>query len=105
DLATAVDSLERAVAIEDGLPYMEPPFWYYPVRQSVGAVLVLQGQAERAATVFRDSLELAPNNGWALFGLREAQAAQGDKAGADETDRLLRAAWAGDPTLLALERL
>jgi tetratricopeptide (TPR) repeat protein len=105
DLAAAVDSLEQAVAIEDGLPYMEPPFWYYPVRQSLGAALLLQGQAERAATVFLDSLEPAPNNGWALFGLREAQAAQGDKAAADETDRLLRAAWSGDTTLLALERL
>jgi tetratricopeptide (TPR) repeat protein len=105
DLAAAVESLEQAVALEDALPYMEPPFWYYPVRQSLGAVLLLQGQAERAAVVFRDSLERAPNNGWALFGLREAQAAQGDKAAAGETDRLLRAAWSGDATLLALERL
>lgn len=105
DLASAVDSLEEAVALEDGLPYMEPPFWYYPIRQSLGATLLLQGQAERAAAVFRDGLERAPNNGWALYGLREAQAAQGDKAGADETDRLLRAAWSGNSALLALERL
>jgi tetratricopeptide (TPR) repeat protein len=105
DLASAVDSLEQAVALEDSLPYMEPPFWYYPVRQSLGATLLLQGEAERAAAVFRESLERAPDNGWALYGLREAQAALGDKAGADQTDRLLRAAWSGDPALLTLERL
>ena len=27
----------RAAVIEDRLSYMEPPFWYYPVRQSLGA--------------------------------------------------------------------
>src|SRR5690606_15476031 len=26
----AVGHFERAVALQDGLPYMEPPFWYYP---------------------------------------------------------------------------
>ena len=24
--------------VEDALAYMEPPYWYYPVRQSLGAV-------------------------------------------------------------------
>jgi tetratricopeptide (TPR) repeat protein len=105
DLAGAVDRFERAVALEDALPYMEPPFWYYPVRQSLGAALLLQGEAKRAAEAFRDSLARTPNNGWALYGLREAQAALGDKPGAGETDRLLGAAWMGDASLLDLERL
>src|SRR6267378_2761295 len=34
DLDGAVRELEAAVAIQDTLPYMEPPYWYYPVRQT-----------------------------------------------------------------------
>jgi tetratricopeptide (TPR) repeat protein len=35
DHASAVALFEKAVAAEDTLPYMEPPYWYYPVRQSL----------------------------------------------------------------------
>ena len=37
DLAGAAKAYEEAIAIEDALAYMEPPYWYYPVRQSLGA--------------------------------------------------------------------
>ena len=48
DTAAAVRAFERAVEIEDALPYMEPPYWYYPVRQSLGAALLADGRAEEA---------------------------------------------------------
>ena len=30
DKAAAMERFERAAALQDGLPYMEPPYWYYP---------------------------------------------------------------------------
>jgi hypothetical protein len=45
---------------------MEPPYWYYPIRQSLGAVLLMAGQLDRAEAVFQASLNSTSNNGWAL---------------------------------------
>jgi tetratricopeptide (TPR) repeat protein len=94
DLDKAIAELETAVQIQDSLFYLEPPFWYYPVRQSLGAALIMAGRAAEAEDVLRQSLIDAPNNGWALYGLMEAQKAQGDPAAA-ETEKLFDAAWAG----------
>ena len=105
DLAQAADALRRAVEIQDRLPYMEPPYWYYPVRQSLGAVLLEQGNAAEAEMVFRRSLMQTPNNGWALYGLLEAQKAQGDTVGAEQTTELFGNAWLGEKTELSLARL
>ena len=105
DPAQAADALRRAVEIQDSLPYMEPPYWYYPVRQSLGAVLLEQGKAAEAEMVFRRTLMEVPNNGWALYGLLEAQKAQGDTAGAEQTADLLKNAWLGDKATLSLARL
>jgi tetratricopeptide (TPR) repeat protein len=100
----AVASFEAAAALEDKLAYMEPPFWYYPVRQSLGAALLQAGDAARAAEIFRASLKAAPHNGWALYGLREALARQGDAAGSEDAARRLELSWAGAKTL-SLSRL
>ena len=37
DHAAEVAALERAVKTQDALQYTEPPYWFYPVRQSLGA--------------------------------------------------------------------
>lgn len=105
DLDQAAERYRKAVAIQDGLPYMEPPYWYYPVRQSLGAVLLDQGKAAEAEQVFRRTLMNFPNNAWALFGLMQAQSAQRDAVGAKQTARLLREAWLGDEDGLSLARL
>jgi tetratricopeptide (TPR) repeat protein len=97
DHEQAVREFQVAVEIQDSLPYLEPPYWYYPVRQSLGAALLDAGQAEEAEQAFREALVEAPNNGWALFGLMRAQEALGDEAGAAATGELFKAAWAGDP--------
>jgi tetratricopeptide (TPR) repeat protein len=101
----AIQEFEVAVQIQDSLPYMEPEFWYYPIRQSLGATLLMAGRAEEATEAFRAALIDAPNNGWALFGLMEAQKALGDEAGAAASAKLLDQAWAGDRDLLELARL
>jgi tetratricopeptide (TPR) repeat protein len=105
DLARAADAFRRAVDIQDGLPYMEPPYWYFPVRQALGAVLLEQGKTAEAEMVFRRTLIASPNNGWALFGLLEAQKAQGDAVGAARTAELLNKAWLGDKATLTTARL
>jgi hypothetical protein len=94
-----------AVQIQDSLPYLEPEYWYYPVRQSLGAAQLMAGHAEQAAETFRAALIDAPNNGWALWGLMEAQKAAGDQAAVEETAQLFDKAWAGDDRLLDLARL
>src|SRR5205085_2463065 len=54
DLDGAIRRLEAAVAIQDTLPYMEPPYWYYPLRQTLGALLLLKGDAQAARDAFRE---------------------------------------------------
>ena len=78
----AVEHFAEAVAMQDALPYTEPPFWYYPTRQSLGAALLADGRAEEAQAVFEADLKQYPMNGWSTFGLAEAMQAQGDEAGA-----------------------
>lgn len=95
DLEGAVREFQVAVQIQDAIPYTEPPYWYYPVRQSLGAALLMAGRADEAAKVFEAALLDAPNNGWALFGLMKAEDAQGDGDAAAATRKLFERAWAG----------
>ena len=92
DRATAVGELAAAVALEDRLKYAEPPDWYYPVRQTLGAVLLEAGQGREAERVYREDLERNPKNGWSLFGLAKALDAQGN-TGADAVRKEFREAW------------
>jgi tetratricopeptide (TPR) repeat protein len=101
----AAQAYAQAVEVQDTLPYLEPPYWYYPVRQSLGAALLRAGDAAQARKVFEESLERSPNNGWALFGLMQAQKALGDEAAAAETQKRFAAAWSGDPASLDLSQL
>jgi tetratricopeptide (TPR) repeat protein len=103
--STAIDEFRHAVSLQDTLRYMEPPFWYYPVRQSLGAALMKAGRNEEAVEVFKASLKDAPNNGWAIYGLMEAQKAMGDQAGAKASEEMLAKAWAGPRELLELSKL
>ena len=96
----------RAVAIEDRIPYMEPPFWYYPVRQSLGAAQLAMGDPHAARQSFMAALARAPNNGWALYGLAESQRRMKDRPAMRGTRAALERAWLGtDRTALQLIRL
>jgi tetratricopeptide (TPR) repeat protein len=98
----AVEALERGVARQDRLVYMEPPPWYAPVRQSLGAVLLDAGRAAEAEAVYRADLAAYPKNGWSLFGLAESLRAQDKAAEADWARQGFRAAWTqADVTLEA----
>ena len=73
----AARSFAAAVALEDGLTYMEPPDWPIPVRQLQGAGLLAIGRAKEAETAFRDDLKKFPRNGWSLSGLQASLERQG----------------------------
>ena len=69
DDAASIDAWRVAVLKEDMLSYDEPPDWFYPTRESLGAALFRAKQFERAEQVFRDDLTRNPNSGRSLFGL------------------------------------
>ena len=77
---------------------MEPPWWYYPVRQSLGAALYRAGRYDEAREAFTAALAKAPNNGWALYGLAASERALGRRAQAAAARMALGRAWSGDPS-------
>jgi len=95
DPAAAVPLLRDAVAVQDSLNYGEPPDWFFPVRESLGAALLLQGDSAAAEKVFREDLDRNPRNPRSLFGLREALKAQHRDYDAQFVDRQFQAAWKG----------
>jgi tetratricopeptide (TPR) repeat protein len=105
DNERATEDFRAAVAIQDTLPYLEPPYWYYPVRQSLGAALLQAGKASEAEQAFRAALDEFPNNAWALYGLMAAQRAQGNDAGAAETQHRFQEVWEGAEGSLDLAHL
>jgi tetratricopeptide (TPR) repeat protein len=101
DRAEAIAQLEAAIAIQDSLPYIEPPAWYFPIRQLLGPELLANGQAEAAEAVYRKDLEQYPANGWSLFGLAQALEAQGKTGEAETVRGEFEAAWSGSDVVLA----
>jgi tetratricopeptide (TPR) repeat protein len=93
DRNAAIDHWKKAVEIEDGLNYDEPPDWFYPVRESLGGALLLDGQYGEAEKVFRADLARNPRNGRSLFGLLESLKAQNKKADAEWVQQAFEAAW------------
>lgn len=73
----AVAHFTAAVEAQDSLPYTEPPFWYYPTRQSLGEALIDAGKYAEAEAVYRKDLEEYPHNGWSMSGLMKALQKQG----------------------------
>jgi len=68
----AVTDLYQAVNVEDTLAEAEPPKWFFPVRESLGAALLMDGKDRAAQAVFEKDLERNPGNGRSLFGLEQA---------------------------------
>ena len=105
DGQAAIAAFEEAAALQDGLPYTEPPFWYYPVRQTLAAALLQAGRLDEAEAQFKRALERAPNNGWSYFGLAKVYTALGNATAAQEAEENLAKTWVGNPSLLQLSKL
>jgi len=95
DWPRARAEFEQAVALQDKVAYSEPPYWYYPVRQSLGAVLLAAGRLDEAEAAFRQSLLRAPNNGWALHGLNATYQRLGKPGAAATVRNQFARAWVG----------
>jgi tetratricopeptide (TPR) repeat protein len=90
---TMIELLEKAVATEDAIPYMEPSYWPFPVRPTLGAAWLQSGDAAKAEQVFRADLKRWPRNAWSLFGLEQTLHAQGKAEQARDVRRQLDATW------------
>ncbi len=102
---SAVASLERAIEIQDAMQYTEPPRWWLPVRQALGAVLLDAGRPGPAEAVYREDLRRIPRNGWSLYGLGRSLAAQGRDAEAAAIETGFHNAWARADVELSASRL
>ncbi|MDT7806631.1 MAG: hypothetical protein QOJ70_444 [Acidobacteriota bacterium] len=103
--ARAEELLRSAVAVEDSLAYDEPPAWFLPTRESLGAVLLAEGKAAEAELVFREDLQRNPRSGRSLFGLAKSLEAQRKMRAAADARRRFSAAWRRADTQLKIEDL
>jgi tetratricopeptide (TPR) repeat protein len=105
DISGAVALLRDAVAIQDKLNYGEPPDWFYPVRENLGGVLLLTGDAAAAENVFREDLARNPRNPRSLFGLEQSLLQQKRDYDAGFIRQQLDTSWKGSPQSLKLDDL
>jgi tetratricopeptide (TPR) repeat protein len=105
DTAAEILAWRRAVDLQDGLNYMEPPEWHYPVRESLGGALLRAGKPKEAEDVFRKDLEVNPRNGRSLFGLLESLKAQGNTTGVEWVQREFGEAWKHSPSMPSVSEL
>jgi len=104
DVAAAERLLRAAVEEQDTHWFTEPPPWYFPVRQALGAVLLRAGRAREAEQVYREDLAQNPDNGWSLYGLTQSLRAQGKTAEASRAEASFRKAWARADVQLSASR-
>jgi len=101
----SVQLWRRAVEREAAIQYDEPPAWYYPVRESLGAALLRSGRSREAEIVFREALAKAPRDGRLLFGLWQSLLAQTRHGEAALVETRFREAWKDAETVLRIEDL
>jgi hypothetical protein len=101
--ATELSELRAAVTAEDKLAYSEPPTWFTPTRQMLGAALLRNGQPAAAERIYREDLARTPENGFSLLGLAQSLTAQGTPS-ADINARFARA-WSHADTKLSASAL
>ncbi len=105
DNTQAISKLTEAVEIQDSLKYGEPPDWFFPVRESLGAALLMNGDAAGAEKVFRADLDRNPRNPRSLFGLHQALKAQDRSYDAGFVQDQFHSAWKGGDSALKIEDL
>jgi tetratricopeptide (TPR) repeat protein len=101
----AIRALKDSVKLEDSLPYAEPPHWPLPVRQFLGAVLLMAGRPVDSEIEYQADLLRNPENGWALIGLIQSLRAQQKEDQAAETEERFKKAWAHADFIPAASRM
>jgi tetratricopeptide (TPR) repeat protein len=89
----AIVQLQTAIQGEDALTYDEPPAWYMPLRQRLGAILLASDRPVRAEIMFREDLSRRPENGWSLYGLAQSLRAQKKIKAAKKVQERFEEAW------------
>lgn len=105
DAAGAIEPLRQAAAADDRLAYDEPPDWYLPSRDALGAALLRTGDAAGAERVFREELSRHHESGRALYGLHAALAAQGRAKEAASAQQRFSRAWRAADVKLDVESM
>lgn len=101
----AIRLYREAIEAEDAIPYLEPPLWRHPVRETLGALLIEQGKPAEAETLFREELKIHRRSGRALFGLAESLQRQGKRDEAAAVRREMEEAWSRADVKLMLAEL
>jgi tetratricopeptide (TPR) repeat protein len=101
----AATLFKKAIEAEALVTYDEPPDWYYPIRETYGAVLLQGGRAADAEKVFREDLAKNPGNGRSLFGLMESLKAQNKESDARWVQQQFEVAWKHADTTLRIQDL
>ena len=105
ETGAAIVMLRQAVAIQDTLKYGEPPDWFFPVRESLGGALLMNGDAAGAEKVFRADLDRNPRNPRSLWGLHQTLLQQKRDYDAGFVQKQFEASWKGGPQALKLDDL
>ncbi len=92
DLDGAISAFEKSADVEDSMGYDEPEPLPFAARHWLGAALLEAERYADAETAYREDLASHPHNGWSLFGLQAALAAQGKRD--PEVDLDFAESWA-----------
>ncbi|MGE0595137.1 MAG: tetratricopeptide repeat protein [Hyphomonadaceae bacterium] len=101
----AIRELQAAADGQRAIPYTEPPYVFYPVRRTLGAAYLMNGQPAVAEMEFLQTLIESPNDAYAYWGLSEARRMRGDRRGANAARQLFNAAFLGPRNSVALTSL
>ena len=104
DRKAGIAHFETAVAAQDKIAYNEPADWYYPVRETLGAALLMDGQPTKAEKVFRADLLKTRRNARSLFGLHQALLAQSKTDQAELVRRQFEREWRNSELRLNIEQ-
>lgn len=101
----SIQHWRRAVELESGVQYDEPPAWFYPVQESLGGALLRNGQVKEAESVFRAVIHKRPRDGRPLFGLWQSLLAQKRDNDAALVKQQFDVAWKDATVKLRIEDL
>ena len=102
--AKAVQAYAKAVAVQDGMRFIEPPDWPQPMRLYLGAALLRSGDPQAAEQVYSEDLAWNQNSGWALHGLAQSLREQGKAEEAAQAEVDFRKSWQSADVPLAASR-
>lgn len=90
---SAIQLLKKAIELEDGLNYNEPPDWFFSVRHLLGDALMNSQNYAGAEKIYLEDLSYWPKNGFALNGLYESLKGQNKMQEAEDVKKQFDTAW------------